>query len=164
MRLCIDLCSGLGGFSQAFMDAGWEVITVDIEPKFKPTIRADITKLTASEIEAKTKLGSFKAYEGILVLASPPCTAFSLAAMNGWPRKGIRLGLEIVGAVMELIAEIQPTYWVLENPRAHLRKFLGIPQTTVFYSDFFHSFPKPTDLWGNVPFGLAPIHSQSFLS
>ena len=45
-KLCIDLCSGLGGFSQAFRDdPAWEVITVDINPKFKPTIVADVCNL-----------------------------------------------------------------------------------------------------------------------
>lgn len=34
----LDLFSGLGGWSAAFRDRGHEVITLDIEPKFKPDI------------------------------------------------------------------------------------------------------------------------------
>ena len=40
-RLSIELCSGLKGFSQAFADAGWEVVTVDVDPSFAPSIVAD---------------------------------------------------------------------------------------------------------------------------
>ena len=43
--LVIDLCSGLGGFSQAFLDGGHNVIRVDNNPKFQEvpnTILEDI--------------------------------------------------------------------------------------------------------------------------
>jgi site-specific DNA-cytosine methylase len=163
MKLCIDLEAGLRGFSSAFLEAGWEVVSVDIDPKFGSTITADILTLTAAEIEAKTKLGSFALYEKVVVVASPPCERFSIANSN-WPQKGIRKALEIVGATIELIADIKPDYWLLENPKGRLRWFLGAPPHSVKLSDYGHNRTiqggklqrpyKPTDLWGNVPFQL----------
>lgn len=163
LKLCIDLCSGLGGFSAAFVDAGWEVVTVDIDAKFNPTVCADVRSLSSVDIEKVTKLGSFKLYEKVVVLASPPCERFSIANSN-WPQTGIRKALEIVGAVIELIIEIKPNYWCLENPKGRLRWFLGAPPHSVKLSDYGHRRTvqggklrrpfKPTDLWSNVPFAL----------
>jgi len=150
MRLCIDLCSGRGGFSQAFVQAGWEVVTVDIESKFNPTICADVTALSAEKIEEATAKKSFAAYDRIIVLASPPCERFSLACRT-WPKKGVQKAMETVGACLELIAEIKPNYWVLENPKARLRWFLGTPKGTIRLSDYGTPYLKPTDYWGNVP-------------
>ena len=42
MRM-LDLFSGLGGASRAMRERGWDVITVDIEPEFNPSIIADIS-------------------------------------------------------------------------------------------------------------------------
>jgi len=162
-KLAIDLCAGRGGFSRAFVEAGWEVITVDNDWKFKPTIVADVTKLTAKEIETKTKLGFFKEYERIVIVASPPCERFSLAN-SVWPQSGIRKALEQVGACLELILAIKPNYWCLENPKARLRWFLRKPAHSVRLSDYGYKYTlmggkvrknfKKTDLWDNIPFPL----------
>ena len=40
--LMLDLFSGLGGASKAMKERGWEVITVDNNPKFNPDICIDI--------------------------------------------------------------------------------------------------------------------------
>lgn len=156
--LCIDLCSGLGGFSRAFVDAGWEVVTVDVEPKFKPTICADVTTMTVQDIEKVLRLGSLGAYSLVVVVASPPCERFSLAAFGRgnvvWPGAGIKKALEIVGACLELIHEIQPDGWALENPTARLRWILGRPTIEVSYQDFGGKHYKPTDIWASIAIPL----------
>ena len=43
--MILDLCSGLGGASQAFVDANDEVVRIDIDRGFKPTIQADVQYL-----------------------------------------------------------------------------------------------------------------------
>jgi site-specific DNA-cytosine methylase len=87
-KLCIDLCSGLGGFSRAFKDAGWEVVTVDVEERFLPTVVADVRNLGSRTLELATKKKSFRAYAKVIVLSSPPCTFFSRAAGLGIIREG----------------------------------------------------------------------------
>jgi len=67
---CLDLFSGLGGFSSAFEDAdNWEVTTVEIQERFDPDITADVMDLRPTDLP-----------DADVVLASPPCTSFSLAA------------------------------------------------------------------------------------
>ncbi len=154
-NLCIDFCCGLKGFSGAFLDDGWEVITVDIEPKFEPTICKDIRDLTVEDIEcvARSKLIN---YDMVVVLASPPCERLSQAP-HVWPLPGIREALEIVGAVLELITDIKPKYWCLENPSTgKMRWFIGEPAKRIRLNAFGYKTVKPTGLWGNIPLGLIP--------
>ncbi len=52
---------------------------------------------------------------------------------------------------------LQPTYWVIENPRGRLRRLdllAGIPRRTVWYCRLGLDRAKPTDLWGVFPPGL----------
>lgn len=67
----LDLCSGLGGASQPALDRGWKVIRVDIDPRFKPDIVADLTnppkELFALDVD--------------VAWASPVCTEFTKAGL-----------------------------------------------------------------------------------
>lgn len=137
-NLCVDLCCGWGGFSEAFVKAGWEVIRIDIERKFKPTIIADVNHLPL-------KLG----LKPKICVASPPCERFSIANRR-FPKKGIKKALEIVGACLEAFVELETKYWVLENPKGRLRWFLGSPTQSIHLSNYGGKYMKPTDLWGNV--------------
>jgi hypothetical protein len=141
MKLCVDLCSGLGGFSQAFQeDSEWQVVTVELEKKFKPTVCADVRYLPLK-----------KNLEPEVLLASPPCNHFSLACLQ-FPRIGVKLALEIVGACFEAVAWLKPKLWLIENPRGRLRKFIGKPKQTIRYSDYDRNIKmmKTTDLWGTL--------------
>jgi hypothetical protein len=139
-KLCIDLCSGDGGGSEAFVRANWFVIRIDVLKKFKPTIVADVCHLPLREN-----------LQPDVLLASPPCQNFSLACPQ-FPRKGIQKALEIVGACFEAVAYLKPKKWLIENPRARLRHIIGKPRQTIRYSDYDFSYPtqKPTDFWGNI--------------
>jgi site-specific DNA-cytosine methylase len=153
MKLCIDLCSGLGGFSQAFRERqDWEVVAIDIDPEMPCDIVADVRYLPLrNDIRPR------------VVLASPPCERFSLANPR-WPKKGIGRALEIVGACLEAIVDLKPDYWALENPKGRLRWFLGSPPHSVRLRDYglkrsvqggrWRRAIKPTDIWGNIPFPM----------
>lgn len=154
-RHCLDLFSGLGGFSSAFEKSSqWDVTTVDIEGEFEPDICRDILELQPSELPAAD-----------VILASPPCKDFSLACMNRkWdikesrsPRylpqwESIAESVQIVFRTLWLIQELDPDYWFLENPRwGALRQIIGEPAGTVHYCQYGAEFKKPTGLWGHHP-------------
>jgi site-specific DNA-cytosine methylase len=154
MKLCIDLCSGLGGFSQAFKDdPEWEVVTMDIEPKFKPTIVADVNCLPFK-----------KDLKPDALLMSPPCERFS-RALPQFPYPGIGKALSIVGACLEAVIWLKPKRWLLENPKGRLRWFIGKPPQTIRYSDhdLKYNQEKLTDFWGNIPFPFASHHRPIFV-
>lgn len=141
-KLCIDLCAGMGGFSSAFKNAeDWEVVTVELDKRFKPTICADVKHLPLKEN-----------LQPDCMLMGPPCERNSIACSQ-WPKKGIGLAFEVVGACLEAVVALKPKAWLMENPKGRLRWFIPVsPKQTVNYCDYdqYYKAMKPTDLWGNV--------------
>ncbi len=45
----LDLFSGTGSVSRVFVDEGYEVVSLDIDPKFNPTIVADVLERTSRQ-------------------------------------------------------------------------------------------------------------------
>lgn len=154
----LDLCSGLGGLSAAFVERGHEVVTVDIEPRFNPTICKDILQMCERCVPGPWDV----------ILAGVPCEAFSVASIGhhwggGWrvytPRtEHAKLSKRIVERTLWLIERLEPRYWVMENPRGVLRKMpfmQAYERRTVTYCQYGETRMKPTDLWGRFPDKLA---------
>ena len=56
--------------------------------------------------------------------------------------------------VLDLIRELKPKYWFIENPRGGMRKMTwmqGLPRYTVTYCQYGDTRMKPTDIWTNHP-------------
>ncbi len=129
MRM-LDLFAGLGGASSAFSSRGWDVVTVDNDPRFNCTHTADLSAW------------SYAGPPVDLVWASPVCTEFSRESMP-WCRTGKVPSLDLVNAARRIIDEVQPAWWVIENVRGatkYLNPILGEPRS---YGPFF--------LWGRFP-------------
>lgn len=109
--MIIDLCSGIGRFESN----NEKVISIDINPKTKPTICADIRYLPL-----KPNLNPR------LVHASPTCTFFSKARRwaIGWNPKGIAESLDLVAACYRAFDYLGAQRCSLENP-AGLEDILG---------------------------------------
>ncbi len=146
----LDLCTGLGRFSQAFKDKdrGHEVTTLYIVPS------VDIIQ------DIRTFLTT-KYYD--VILATSSCTKFSIVEVIPCRRKP---DLIIVQACFRIIKEIQPGFWIPENPRDHLNHFIGKPAYTINYSGlkhYEHYCKKPTDLWGNFLIFLEYVPSREII-
>ena len=146
----LDLFSGLGGWSQAFKDRGHEVVTVDIEKRFNPTICKDIMELTSKDFE---QYGQFD-----VILASPPCNCFSIASVyRHWNKDGTSKSEEEIKSIrlvlhtICLIQSLRPKFWIMENPTGMLRKIIGLPHYNIAQCQYGRSVMKPTDLWGRLP-------------
>lgn len=99
-----------------------------------------------------------------MVWASPPCTAFSVAALgHHWTGgKGAyipktetaQLGMKIAIKTLEIIKAINPPLWFIENPRGMLRKMPFMQELepfrkTITYCQYGDERMKPTDIWTN---------------
>ena len=151
----LDLFSGTGSIEKTLskMIPNVEVVSVDFDEKFRPTIVADVLEL---DYKRRWKPGYFD-----VVWMSPPCTFYSLAR-NSVPRD-FALSDRLVQRGQEIIGYLKPDLFVCENPRAflRLRPFMAEwnekYRKTVNYCKYssrgdVYKYPKPTDLWTNKAF------------
>lgn len=155
----LELFCGTKSISNAFKERGHTVFTVDWEKDFNPDLVADIGKLTAKRV--------IKLCGGVpdVIWASPDCTTYSVAAIS-YHRKQDELGNlvpvteyakycdKVNKNVLDLIAELKPKYYFIENPRGGMRKMdfvKGLYRYTVTYCQYGEKRMKPTDIWTNHP-------------
>jgi len=158
--VCLDLYSGLGGFSQAFAESDeWDVVTVEIDETHDPDICADVMDLRPSDVleYIRELVGEF---DRLVILVGQPCPLFSTAGNHDqWDGKepvGERAKehVAMVYHTLGLVKALNPDFWFLENPRGRLRWILGEPTGTVTYCQYGKDYMKPTDLWGDHPPGM----------
>lgn len=151
MRL-LDLYSGLGGWSNPWRERGHEVFTVDFNPGFAPDLVADVGDLWLRELPWRPDV----------ILASPPCEHFSVLRIGrNWthahdPRnKDAWRAQRLVRATVDLIEDLRPAFWVVENPMGKLRRLrTGLERYErrgVTYCQYGRRYRKETDLWGGFP-------------
>jgi hypothetical protein len=153
----LDLFCGTKSIANAFEAKGHEVYTIDWDEKFNPSLSADIGTLTAQDI--------IELCCGVpdVIWASPDCTTYSVAAISRHRRRDLDGNLtpisdyakrcdEVNKHLIDLIKELDPQFWFIENPRAGLRtmSFMkDLPRYTVTYCQYGENRQKPTDIWTN---------------
>jgi site-specific DNA-cytosine methylase len=150
----LDLFSGLGGFSEAFVLNEDQVLRIENNPLLSGvshTQMMDVLKLRDIIAEGLAE-GDLNPYlAGIdLIVASPPCYEFSLAFSAPQAiasRKGefedYTPDMQLIEATLEIIQMLKPRYWVIENVRGSIRHFEKIDliprqkfQAYVLYGNF----------------------------
>lgn len=117
--LCIDLFSGVGGFSLGFEQAGFDVVAaVEIDPIHAAVheynfprcavLARSIVGLSASELRHRAGIGNSRVH---VVCGGPPCQGFSLIGHRALddPRNAL------VREFVRLVAELDASYFVFEN-------------------------------------------------
>ena len=142
MKLMIDLFSGLGGASEAMaQDDEWSVLRYENNPALGYVPFTNICDLTIYEIKCRHDIE--------IIWASPPCQDFSNAYDAPRPRArrdGIEFqaDLALVKRALEIIEELKPRYWIIENVKGAIKDFeplLGEPRQII----------GPFVLWGRFP-------------
>ena len=147
MRL-LELFSGTGSIGTAFLAQGWEVVSLDADPKTDATIHEDI--LTWDHTIYPT--GHFDA-----IWASPCCTEYSCARRGAKTPRNLPLADSLVLRSREIINYYNPRFWFIENPQTGLlkdRPFMGgLPYTDCDYCAYCdYGYKKRTRIWNNVGF------------
>jgi hypothetical protein len=153
----LEIFSGTQSISKVFRSHGWETFTIDNDKKFvESSWITDILEVTADDIIQRFGKPD-------VIWASCPCTAFSVASMGFHWQGGFRvyepktefakLSKKIVQHTLQLIKDLEPKYFFIENPRGVLRKMPFMeefPRYSVTYCQYGDFRMKPTDIWTNV--------------
>lgn len=147
--LCVDLCCGLGGWTEAFLEEGYECIGIDTEAHDYGTGRypgtliiRDIRSIHGSEFKHAT-----------IFVASPPCQGYSYRAMPWSRAKALPPpDNELFNACFRIQREASEAAGhyiplIVENVRG-AQKWVG--RARWHYGSFY--------LWGDVP-ALMPVAS-----
>lgn len=162
----LELFAGTRSIGKAFEARGHEVFSVEWDKSFENiNLYADIGQLTAQEVLEKF------GHPDVMWM-SFDCTSFSLAAISHHRRKNPITGNldpitdyakfcdQVDQHCLDLIKELKPTYWFIENPVGGLKSMTwmqGLPRYTVTYCQYELYKPaeerrrKPTNIWTNHP-------------
>ena len=159
MMLILELFSGTECISDAFRSRGHRCYTVDWDRQFPSSLHIDITKLTADMI-----LRDFGRPD--VIWAGCDCTTFSVASIGFHrmqdPATGVLLPKteaaakadEVNRHTLQLIRDLNPRLWFIENPMGGLRKMdymQGLPRHLITYCQYGFPYRKATDIWTNHP-------------
>jgi len=152
----LELFCGTKSITKVFNARGHDAYTVDLEESMNPDLCINVMDLTAEMIIEKFGRPD-------VIWASPPCTKFSVASIGrNWIKDGnnviskneeAELAKRIVIHTINLIRELNPKYYFIENPRGMLRKMPFMQELlryTVTYCQYGDTRMKPTDIWTNV--------------
>lgn len=119
----LELFAGTRSIGKAFEKHGHEVFSVEWNRDFKDIdLYEDIGQITADDILEKFGHPD-------VIWASPDCTSYSIAGIGHHRRKNYETGNldpisdyakfcdKVNKHVLELIKELNPKYWFIENPR-----------------------------------------------
>jgi len=162
MRL-LELFCGTKSVGKVAEQQGYEVVSLDFEPRFNATHTIDIFDWDYKQYP----VGYFN-----VIWASPDCRTWSLASGGKYRTKKDIMGLgnkyqdeatmgcNMIRRVIEIIKYFQPDKWYMENPRALLQYFpdlcdfikeYGAYRNLVYYGNYGHNCPKATHIWSNMP-------------
>lgn len=156
----LELFAGTRSISKAFEARGHKAYSVEWSKDYENiSLYADIGTLTAKDI--------IKLCGGVpdVIWASPDCATYSIAAIshhreqqeggNLTPKSEYAKFCDRVNKnLLDLIAELKPRFYFIENPRGGLRKMdfmKGLYRYTVTYCQYGDKRMKPTDIWTNHP-------------
>lgn len=145
----LDLFSGTGSVGAQLSKWGFQVKSLDKDPKCKADICLDILSW---DYKRAHPTGWFQ-----VICASVPCEEYS-SAKTVQARNLDKADL-LVRKVLEIVDYFRPHLWWIENPRNGLlrhRTFMqGLPFVDVDYCQFSEwGYRKPTRVWGSQQLGL----------
>lgn len=149
LKVMWDLCSGLGGASEAFVqDGGWKVIRIENNP-----MMSGVEDTLCFEIDDDWSqwVDELIIEHGVpeLIWASPPCREFSDAYQAPGPtakRNGEEFEpcLDLIFTIQDILDRVRPRYFIVENVRG------AIP----YFDDIFGPYSQRISsfyLWGRFP-------------
>ena len=150
MPRLLELYSGTGSVGKVARELGWDVVSFDNCPRYKPDFCRDILDFDFS----LWPQGHFD-----LIWASVPCEKFSVAPARGFTAlqraERAEAGCILARRTLEVLQWFQPTWWAIENPLSSALWKQGIfegPKVKVSYCKYGMKYRKNTIICSNIPF------------
>ncbi len=143
-RTVISLFDASGVMSQPWIDAGYNVVTYDIQ-----------TGDDINDFNAEMLLDRHGNDNVWAVIAQPPCTDYASSGSQWWANKDkeglTELSNELVRQTMRTIELFRPPVWWLENPVGRIQKLNNLPDPLLSFDPWHFGDPwtKRTNYWGN---------------
>jgi hypothetical protein len=147
----LDLCSGLGGFSEAFLSAKHDVLRIENNALLEEVPNTRLMCIFEFRDWLEEHL-CMNPPEFDLILFSPPCYEFSLAYNapranheREFPDVPWEPSMDILECGMEIIKLLSPRYYIIENVRGSIKYFkddLGTPRQINDAYVFWGNFPS----------------------
>lgn len=157
--IVLELFAGTRSVSKEFEKKGHKTYSIEWDKQFKNIdIYDDINNITTKKIIKLCGGG-----KPDIIWASPDCTTYSVAGISHHRKKDKDGNLIPISEyakfcdktnkhVLDLIQELKPKYYFIENPRGALRKMdfmKGLYRYTITYCQYGDTRMKPTDIWTN---------------
>ncbi len=171
VKRILEIFCGTKSIGKVFERNGWEVISLDIDPKWEPTICSNI-------LEWDYKAAYPPKYFDY-IHSSCPCQCFSSARniminRHGYTRESlyndmVNIGLPPLKKTLEIIKYFRPICYTIENPASgRMKNFLDLPYTDCSYCQYGFPYRKNTRFWNNIQLKLEKckcigIHKSSIM-
>lgn len=152
-----EFFAGSRSFSKEAEKRNHKTFTTDINDFDGVDLVADFMDLDIKELQKKEKPD--------FIWFSPPCTTFSIAGCSHHFNKNqdnyipisdkAKTSILMLKKVNQIIEQINPAFWLIENPRGLMRKMKIIDNKflkTTWYCKWGDLRAKPTDIWCNFEF------------
>lgn len=164
----LELFKGTGSAGKAAVKVGFnEIVSIDFDQRYKPTIHTDILEWDYKKFYEETK------FIPDFIWASPPCNTYSVLSYIFKERdtktakplsERALTGTKILYRTLEIIMYFQDLNpdlgFCIENPRGMMRydpNMLNLHRETTLYCLYGDTKRKPTDFWSNFKTNLLPI-------
>jgi N12 class adenine-specific DNA methylase len=143
-----------GQWSQPWRDAGYNVITIDIQSGH------DVNDFSVEYFTENWDIENVYA-----ILAATPCTDFASSGARHFATKDAdgrtEASKELVFQTLRTIEYFRPSIWALENPVGRIERLTGLPPARMTFdpNHFGDTYTKKTMLWGKfeAEMPLAPV-------
>lgn len=156
----LSLFDWSGEWSRPYAKAGYAVITVDMQGNAPRIKNRKHYSMDVMNIDWQSDLLSLHDLQDVVgILAAVPCTDFALSGARWFKNKDAdgrtQKSIELTEYVLDIIEEINPKFWAVENPASRIHKLvprLGSPSFKFSPYEFGQidgaNYRKQTWLWG----------------
>ena len=152
----LDLFTGSGSVAKVAKTLGYDVVSLDIDPRYHPDILTDV-------LNWDYKVFAPNHFD--VIWASIPCETFSAARRSNIGRKVNgeimtpetlvrdieQIGVPLLRRTQDILEYLNPKAWFIENPYSGSMKDYIIEPPTIFdYCMFGFDYRKRTAIWSNL--------------